>query len=215
MNLDKRYIAIEGVVGVGKTSLAELLAEAMNGELVLENSDGNPFLENFYENIPRYGFQTQVFFLLSRYQQQRQVCQQNLFKACAICDYIFARDRIFAALNLAEEELKLYEEIYSLLDTKLVKPDLVVYLQASVKTLKKRVRLRNRSVERSMTDDYLEKLCEAFNHFFFHYSESPLLVVNTDEIDFVSNPGDLGQLAEKIKYHKAGKEYFVPISVSM
>lgn len=214
MNLEKRYIAIEGVIGVGKSTLARLLGEALNAELIEDAGGENPFLGRFYEDPERYAFQTQMFFLLSRYQQQRELAQGNLFKTCAVSDYLFDRDKIFARLNLSDEELGLYEDIYSLLGQRRKKPDLVVYLQAGVKTLKKRIRLRNRSMEKSMRMDYIEELCQAFNHFFFYYTESPLLVVNTDEIDFVKNKADLDQLVEKIKYHRAGTEYFVPASVS-
>lgn len=215
MKMDKRYIAVEGVIGSGKTSLARLLGEFFNAELILDASDSNPFLEKFYEEPLRYRLQAQLFFLLSRYQQQREINQQNLFKSCAVSDYIFARDKIFARLNLADDELKLYEGVHSLLDHRLLKPDLVVYLQAGVKTLQKRIRLRNRPMEKKIKMEYIEGLSDAFNHFFFHYTEGPLLVVNTDEIDFVNNHGDFAQLVEKIKSHRAGVAYFVPAAVSV
>ena len=214
MNLEKRYIAIEGVIGVGKSTLARLLGEALNAEMIEDAGGENPFLGRFYEDSERYAFQAQMFFLLSRYQQQKEMAQGNLFKACAVSDYLFDRDKIFARLNLSDEELGLYENIYSLLDQRLKKPDLVVYLQAGVKTLKKRIRLRNRSMEKGMRMNYIEELCQAFNHFFFHYTETPLLVVNTDEIDFVKNKADLDQLVEKIKHHRAGVEYFAPAAAS-
>lgn len=214
MNMEKRYIAVEGVIGVGKTSFARMLGEVMNAQLILDDSNANPFLEKFYEDPSRLAFQTQVFFLLSRFQQQKEITQQNLFKSCVVSDYLVARDKIFAGVNLSEKELKLYESIYSLLDEKLTKPDLVIYLQASVDTLIKRIRLRNRAYEVKIDEEYLEKLSMAFNHFFFHYNESPLLVVNTDEIDFVRNQRDRDQLFEKIKFHRAGKEYFRPLSFS-
>lgn len=214
MNIEKRYIAIEGVIGVGKSSLARLLTEALNAELIEDAGGENPFLGRFYEDPERAAFQAQMFFLLSRYQQQKELAQGNLFKSCAVSDYLFDRDKIFARLNLSDEELALYEDIYALLDQRLKKPDLVVYLQAGVKTLKKRIRLRNRPIEKNMRMDYIEELSHAFNHFFFHYVDTPLLVVNTDDIDFVKNKADLDQLLEKIRLHRAGVEYFAPASVA-
>ncbi|MBI5185679.1 MAG: deoxynucleoside kinase [Nitrospinae bacterium] len=214
MTLDKRYIAVEGVIGSGKTSLARLLSEFLNAELILDAGESNPFLEKFYEDPSRYRLQAQLFFLLSRYQQQREINQQNLFNVYTVSDYIFARDGIFARLNLSDDELKLYEDVYSLLDQRLAKPDLVVYLQAGVKTLRKRIRLRDRPMERGIAAGYIEGLCEAFNHFFFHYTEAPLLIVNTDEIDFVRNKGDLARLVDKINSHRAGVECFVPVTAS-
>jgi len=214
VNLAKRYIVVEGSIGAGKTSLARLLADGMNAELMLDNSAMNPFLKTFYDRPDLYGFQTQIFFLLSRYRQQKESLQQPLFKSCTISDYLFDRDRIFAGVNLSLEELKLYEAVSSLLDPHPARPDLVVYLQASVSTLRKRIHQRNRAMEKKMDRKYLEDLCDAFNHFFFHFTECPLLVVNTDQIDFVHHEGDLQQLIEKIRNHRAGREYFAPLSVS-
>lgn len=212
MIFEQRHIAIEGAIGVGKTSLARLLGEKMNAELVLDNSAKNPFLKEFYEDPSRFAFQTQVFFLLSRYRQQQETIRQDILKTCIISDYLFIRDKVFAQLNLSEEEMQLYDEIYSLMDSKLKRPDLVVYLQASIKTLKKRMRLRNRSEEKRVSEEYIEKLCATFDHFFFDYTDGPILVVNTDEIDFVKNEKDLEQLVEKIEHHRAGREHYAPIS---
>lgn len=207
-----RYIAIEGPIGVGKTSLAKLLAKEFDAQTILETSEENPFLSEFYADRKRMAFQTQIFFLLSRYRQQQELFQQDLFKRTTIIDYIFARDRIFAYLNLEEAELSLYEQIYSLLHERIPKPDLVIYLSASVDAIMERIRLRGREFEKDITRDYLEELNDTFNRFFFHYSDTPLLVINTSEIDFVKHPGDLKDLVKQIRSMKKGTQYYVPMS---
>ncbi|MBU0509443.1 deoxynucleoside kinase, partial [bacterium] len=180
-----RYIAIEGVIGVGKTSLATLLTERLNGRLVLEKPEENPFLENFYQDPRHYAFQTQLFFLLSRFRQQQEVPEPDLFHPVVIADYLFAKDRIFAYINLSEAEIALYEKVMALLEVRLRKPELVVYLQSSTERLMKNIRMRNRSYERDMSESYIRTLNEAYNHFFFHYDETPLLIVNATAIDYV------------------------------
>lgn len=207
-----RYIAIEGPIGVGKTSLAKLLAKEFDAQTILETSEENPFLSEFYADRKRMAFQTQIFFLLSRYRQQQELFQQDLFNKITIIDYIFARDRIFAYLNLDENELALYEQIYSLLHERIPKPDLVIYLSASTDTLIERISLRGRDFEKNISMDYVEELNQAFNRFFFHYSETPLLVINTSEIDFVRHPGDLKDLVKQIRSMKKGTQYYVPMS---
>ncbi len=207
-----RYIAIEGPIGVGKTSLAKLLAKEFDAQTILETSKENPFLSEFYADRKRMAFQTQIFFLLSRYRQQQELFQQELFNKTTIIDYIFARDRIFAYLNLDDNELALYEQIYSLLHERIPKPDLVIYLSASTDTLLERIESRGRDFEKNISKDYMEELSQAFNRFFFHYSETPLLVINTSEIDFVKNPGDLKDLAKQIRTMKKGTQYYVPMS---
>lgn len=207
-----RYIAIEGPIGVGKTSLAKLLAVELDAQTILESSEENPFLSEFYADRKRMAFQTQIFFLLSRYNQQQELFQQDLFNKTTIIDYIFARDRIFAYLNLDNNELALYEQIYSLLHERIPKPDLVIYLSASTDTLLERIESRGRDFEKNITKDYIEELNQAFNRFFFHYSDTPLLVINTSEIDFVKNPADLKDLVKQIRLMKKGTQYYVPMS---
>ncbi|MBI5587314.1 MAG: deoxynucleoside kinase [Deltaproteobacteria bacterium] len=207
-----RYIAIEGPIGVGKSSLAEFLAKGLNGRTLIEEVDANPFLSNFYADIKKYAFQTQLFFLLSRYQQQKGMFQQELFSSTVISDYLFAKDRIFAYLNLDENELGLYEQVYRLLDTRIPKPDLVIYLQASTDVLLKRIGKRNKEYEKNVKEEYLEKLVEAYNRYFFYYSDTPLLVVNTSEIDFVNNPADLTNLVKEIKKMKGGSQHYIPLT---
>ncbi|MEK6691826.1 MAG: deoxynucleoside kinase [Nitrospirota bacterium] len=207
-----RYIAIEGPIGVGKTSLAKLIAKEFDAQTILETSEENPFLSGFYADRKRMAFQTQIFFLLSRYRQQQELFQQDLFDKTTIIDYIFARDRIFAYLNLDDNELALYEQIYSLLHERIPKPDLVIYLSAATDTLTERIELRGRDFEKNISKDYVEELNQAFNRFFFHYSETSLLVINTSEIDFVKNPGDLKDLAKQIRTMKKGTQYYVPMS---
>ena len=207
-----RYIAIEGPIGVGKSSLADLLAQKMGGSTLLEEVDSNPFLSSFYGDIKKYAFQTQLFFLLSRYQQQKDMFQRELFSSTVVSDYLFAKDRIFAYLNLDENELGLYEQVYRLLDTRIPKPDLVIYLQASTDVLFDRIRLRNKDYEKSVREDYLTKLIDAYNRYFFYYNETPLLVVNTTEIDFVNNAADLANLVKEIKTMKGGSQHYIPLS---
>ena len=207
-----RYIAIEGPIGVGKTSLAELLAKEFSGATLIEEVDANPFLPKFYSDAKKYAFQTQLFFLLSRYQQQKEMFQRELFNSAVISDYLFAKDRIFAYLNLDENELGLYEQVYRLLDTRIPKPDLVIYLQASTDVLLDRIRLRNTDYEKGVREDYLAKLIDAYNRYFFYYNDTPLLVVNTTEIDFVNNAADLANLVKEIRTMKGGSQHYIPLS---
>lgn len=207
-----RYIAIEGPIGVGKSSLAELLAKEFNGRTLIEEVDSNPFLPKFYEDIKKYAFQTQLFFLLSRYQQQKEMFQQQLFESAVISDYLFAKDRIFAYLNLDENELALYEQVYRLLDTRIPKPDLVIYLQASTGVLFERIEKRNKDYEKSVKEEYLENLIDAYNRYFFYYTDTPLLVVNTTEIDFVDNVADLSNLVKEIRAMRGGAQHYIPLS---
>lgn len=206
-----QYIVIEGPIGVGKTSLARLLAEEFNGRCILEKSEENPFLSHFYQDRKKYAFQTQVFFLLNRFQQQREIAQLDLFNQVTFCDYLFARDRIFALLNLDENELALYEKIFHLLIGRIPSPDLVIFLQARPEVLLQRVKVRNIPYEKEIDLDYFKKVTEAYNYYFFHYDESPLLVVNTSEIDFVNRKEDLNQLIREIKGMKKGTWYFIPL----
>jgi deoxyguanosine kinase len=206
------FIAIEGVIGVGKTSLCELLAEAWTGRLIFEEVDENPFLPRFYEDRKSYAFQTQLWFLLSRYRQLSEaVAQQDLFHRIAICDYLFAKDRIFANINLDDDELQLYNHVAATLEAQIPPPDLVVYLQASNEVLLRRIERRGRPYEFNMDPTYVGLLNEAYNHFFFHYDRTPLLVINTDGIDFMSDRGDLEEIVEQIAKTRSGVTYYQPL----
>ena len=202
-----RYIVVEGPIGVGKTSFVKLLAEALQARTVLERAEENPFLSKFYGDSDKFAFQTQIFFLLTRYQQQQEILQTELFQQNIISDYLFAKDRIFAYLNLSEDELVLYEWIYQLLDQRVVKPDLVIYLQAPVQVLLKRIRKRALWYEKEMDQEYLEKVSKAYNTFFFHYKDTPLLVVNTSNIDFVHREADMMNLIREIQNTEKGVRY--------
>jgi deoxyadenosine/deoxycytidine kinase len=205
-----KNIVIEGPIGVGKTSLVNLLSKKFSARRVLEAAEDNPFLKHFYTDTKRYAFQTQLFFLLSRYRQQMELAQQDLFQQNVVCDYLFDRDKIFAYLNLDDNELALYEQIYSLLKARVIVPDVVIYLQASTEILLERIKRRGREYEKHMSKQYVEELNQAYNYFFFHYSETPLLVINTSVIDFVKNPADLDDLTRQIRNAKKGTEYYTP-----
>ena len=208
---ENRYVVVEGVIGVGKTSLARMLSERLQAKLVLEEVEENPFLKDFYQDRERYAFQTQMHFLFSRYQQQRSLRQLDLFHERMVSDYLFQKDRIFAGLNLSERELALYERLVGWLELDVMKPDAVVYLQASPDTLMMRIARRGRPYERDMSRDYIRQLNDAYNHFFFHYMDAPLLVVNTNSIDFVNNPEDFEDLMRRILTHRQGTTYYAPI----
>jgi deoxyadenosine/deoxycytidine kinase len=207
-----RYIVVEGPIGVGKTSLVEMLVKEFGARPVYEAVEQNPFLERFYEDRAKYAFQTQLFFLLSRYQQQREMRQPELFKRSVISDYLFAKDRIFAYLNLSDDELALYEQVFRMLDAQIPKPDLVIYLQATPDVLVHRIELRGKYFERNIAPDYLERLSQAYADYFFHYTESPLLTINTSEIDFVKHPEDFALLVKEIRSMRAGTRSFVPLT---
>jgi deoxyguanosine kinase len=204
-----RHVAIDGPIGVGKTSLAELLARRFHGTKILEDVD-NPFLGEFYKKKTGSAFQTQLFFLLSRYQQQREIAQIDLFTNLVLADYHFPKDKIFACLNLDDSELLIYDKLYSLLADSVPKPDLVLYLQGSLETCMKRIKKRSRSIEKGITPEYLAQLIEAYNYYFYHYEETPLLVVDTNEIDFVNQPADFEDLVAQIQKAKRGVQYYVP-----
>jgi deoxyguanosine kinase len=209
--LENRYIVVEGVIGAGKTSLARMMSERLQGKLVLEEVEENPFLKDFYRDRERYAFQTQMHFLFSRFQQQRNLRQMELFSERMVADYLFQKDRIFASLTLSEQELALYERLVGWLELEVLTPDIVVYLQANPDTLLRRIQKRGRLFEKDMDPGYIRQLNEAYNHFFFHYMGSPLLVVNTNAIDFVNNPEDFEDLLARIKSHRQGTTYYQPI----
>ncbi|MCK9279711.1 MAG: deoxynucleoside kinase [Melioribacteraceae bacterium] len=206
-----KYIAIEGVIGAGKSSLANLLASKLGANLVLEEFELNPFLEKFYDDRKRYAFQTQMFFLINRFKQQQQIMQPNLFLNYIVSDYIFDKDRIFAYLNLSGEELKLYETIFPLLERDIPKPDLVIFLQSSTDRLLQNIKKRDRKIEKSLSINYLDELSDAYNSFFFKYNKTPLLIVNTSEFDFVNNSNHFDELYNQIFRSDRGFiEYFNP-----
>ncbi|MBI4518179.1 MAG: deoxynucleoside kinase [Deltaproteobacteria bacterium] len=206
-----RYIVVEGPIGVGKTTLARLLADAFEARLVLEQVEENPFLKKFYEKPRQHAFQTQLYFLLTRYRQQRELAQQDLFSQNTVVDYLFAKDQIFAQLNLDADELALYRQLFGLLDARLPKPDLVVYLQARSNVLLSRLRKRDRDYERRIVPEYIERVAEAYRDFFFYYEETPLLVVNCSEIDFVANSDEMADLIREIKGMGQGVQHYIPL----
>ena len=207
-----RYIVTEGPIGVGKTSLTTLLAEELGARLIFEQAEENPFLTKFYQDPARYRFQTQMFFLLSRFSQQQEMAQPDLFTRITISDYLFDKDRIFAYLNLDDHELALYEQFYKILEPKIVRPDLVIFLQADTDTLLRRIKQRGRSFESGISHDYIASVNEAYNQFFFRYADTPLLVINTSDIDFVHRKEDLDDLLKQILSMKQGTLYYVPRS---
>jgi deoxyadenosine/deoxycytidine kinase len=204
------YLGIEGVIGVGKTTLAKAVAAATGARLVLEEVEENPFLERFYEDPRRFAFQTQVFFLLSRYRQQEFLRQGDLFATSIVTDYIFAKDRVFAYLNLDDRELALYERLATVLEASIPTPDAVIYLQAGTDVLMERVAKRGRPYERHITSDYLTRLNESYNHFFFHYQASPLLVVDANHVNFTTDARELQALLEQVKGLGPGTSYYAP-----
>jgi len=209
---DIRHIAIEGVIGAGKTTLAQMLSERLGARLVLERFEENPFLPKFYEDPEHFAFQTQIFFLLSRYKQQQDLFQADLFQDFLISDYIFEKDKIFAYLTLADEELKLYETLLNAIERNVPTPDLVVYLQCSVERLMNNIRSRARKMEENISEDYIRDLNEAYNYFFFRYKATPLLIVKATDIDFVGNNDDFEDLLEQIlRPNKAPVEYYNPV----
>jgi len=206
------YVAIEGVIGVGKTSLAHLLEERLNAKLVMEKFDENPFLPDFYLDPERYAFQTQLFFLLSRYRQQQELRQTEVFHKLVISDYMFVKDRLFASLNLDDKEMSLYDSVAKILEKNILNPDLVIYLQAETPKLMERITLRGRDFEKNMSPDYIDALNQIYNEYFFRYQEIPLLIINTNDIDFVHNEEDLEEVIRYIRQPVSGTKFFNPAS---
>lgn len=208
-----RSIAVEGPIGVGKTSFVELLAEKFDAHRVLEQLD-NPFLEDFYKDKKGAAFQAQLFFLLNRFRQLQDLSQRDLFHQVTLLDYIFPKDKIFAYLNLDDSELLIYDKLYAVLEEQSPKPDLVIFLQAETRVLMERIRQRDRSYEQQISDDYINEVNKAYNYFFFHYSQTPLLVIDTNQIDFVHQPEHLDELVEQIKKMERGVQYYKPLGTS-
>ncbi|MBW1996963.1 MAG: deoxynucleoside kinase [Deltaproteobacteria bacterium] len=210
--MEHHYIVIEGPLGVGKTSLAMMLADKINAQTLMEDVNENPFLINFYQNPRKYSFQAQIFFLLRRYNLAMELTQMDLFRRVVVSDYLFDKDRIFAKTNLEDDEFWLYEQLFQILKRRIPGPDLVIFLQARTEVLLERIRKRNRRYEKAITYKYLEKINQGFNDFFFHFSDCPLLVINASEIDFVNVPEDFEDLIRRIREMKSGTQYYVPFS---
>lgn len=209
--MSSRYIVVEGPIGVGKTSLARSLAEEFDARLILEQVEENPFLKKFYESPRQNAFPAQLFFLLSRFRQQRDLAQQELFNRNTVADYLFAKDQIFAQVNLGPDEFGLYRQLYQVLEPRLVKPDLVVYLQARTEVLLSRLRKRDRDYERRIAADYVERIAEAYRSFFFHYDDTPLLVVNCSDIDFLDHSDEMNDLVREIRSMGKGTQHYIPL----
>lgn len=196
-----KHIAIEGAIGAGKTSLVLQLSKKYHARVILEAVEENPFLSRFYEDIRGYAFQTQIFFLLSRYDQQVKAAQQELFRQLSFSDYMFAKDRIFAHLNLSGNELKMYEHLYQIMCKDTPAPDLIVYLRTTTDMLMKRIILRDRPFERKISYQYMQRLNNAYEDYFRNienFQQSRLVVIDTDELDFVGNRRDLETICQKI-----------------
>ena len=207
-----KYIAVEGAIGVGKTSVVTRLAERLDAATVLEEVGQNPFLKDFYDGKGGAPFQVELFYLLSRYRQQQELLQRHLFQQVTLSDYVFDKSKLFAYLTLDDNELLIYDKLYGLLAESVPAPDLVVYLQAPTEVLLRRIRQRGRPEEEALSEEYLAEVNRAYNHFFFHYSQTPLLVVNTSEVDFVHRDEDLEDLLKQIRGMGRGTQYYVPLA---
>ena len=205
------HIAIEGTIGVGKSSLAKILGEHLNAKLILEEFEDNPFLTDFYKNSERYAFQTQLFFLLSRYRQQQLLQQTDLFTKTLVSDYMFVKDRLFAALNLSDKEMSLYNTVAKILEKSISVPDMVIFLQSDTDRLMQNIKIRGREYEKMIDWKYIDALNQMYNEYFFRYDSSPLLIINTNDIDFVNNNNDLEKILEFIRTPGQGTRYYNPL----
>ena len=205
-----RFIAVEGPIRVGKSSLAEVLAERL-GALHLRDPEDNPFLEGFYRERPGAAFEAQLYFLIERYKQLRDLDLSATANRTVVSDYVFEKDKIFAYLNLSDAELRLYNEYYKLLREEIPIPDLVIYLQARPETLRRRIAKKNVPMENHISDEYLKEVVKAYEHFFFHYDSTNLLVIETSEIDFVDRNEDLEQVLRRLSEPVKGMQYFLPL----
>jgi deoxyadenosine/deoxycytidine kinase len=205
------HIAIEGTIGVGKSSLAKILCARLEAKLILEEFEENPFLVDFYNNPDRFAFQTQLFFLLSRYRQQQELLQTDLFAKTLITDYMFVKDRLFAALNLNDKEMSLYNSVATILEQTVSLPDMVIFLQADTDRLMQNIKIRGREYEKNIDWRYIDALSQVYNEYFFRYDKSPLLIINTNDIDFVNNQHDLEEIINFIRTPGEGTRYFNPI----
>ena len=209
-SLPVHYIAVDGPIGVGKTTLVELLAQRFDGVKILEDVS-NPFLPAFYGDRPGAAFQTELYFLLSRFKQQQDIAQRNLFDRLLVADYTFPKNRIFAYLNLSDDELMLFDKLYTLLEPQLAIPDLVIYLVADLDTCMGRIGKRQRDFERDMSTEYMTELIDAYNHYYHYYNRSPLLVVDTRNLNFAEQPDDFGDLIQRISQPIKGTQYYQPL----
>ena len=210
MKLSSYHICIEGTIGVGKTSLVKLLAEEMEAKTVLEKFEDNPFLGDFYSDRDRYAMQTQLFFLLSRYKQQQELQQIDMFTKSVISDYMFDKDRLFAALNLSDIELDLYNKIANELQKNIVYPDLTIFLQSETDRLMYNIKIRGREFEKNMDYRYIDNLNQIYNEYFFRYNKGPLVIINTNDIDFVNDKNDLKEILDIIQKPINGTKYYNP-----
>ena len=210
--LNQCHIAIEGAIGVGKTTLAHKLAEHFNASVLLEDVDENPFIELFYQDPNRHAMSVQLSFFFSRLKQWQKLQQPNLFQQGLISDYIFAKDRLFANLNLTDEEFALYEQVTRLISEDLTPPDLVVYLQSDPDIIMQRIQFRNREMEHALSEDYLRRVMAAYDEFFFHYNETPLLIVQTDHLNFAASDDDVKQLIQRIESMRSPTEFWAEVT---
>ena len=209
-SLPFHYLAIDGPIGVGKTTLVEMLTRRFEGVKVLEDAE-NPFLDKFYKDRPGAAFQTQLYYLLSRFKQQQEIVQRELFQRLVVADYPFEKDRIFAYLNLSDDELLIYDKLYTMLESQVPPADLVLYLVADVDTCMARIRKRRRGYEKKMSEDYLAELIDAYNHYYHHYRRSPLLVVDTRRLNFPAREDDFEELLSQLRSPIKGTHYYQPL----
>ncbi len=205
-----RYLAVDGPIGVGKTTLVEMLGRRFEGVKMLEDV-ANPFLADFYRDRPGTAFQTELYFLLTRYKQQLESQQRELFERLLLADYTFPKNRVFAYLNLSDDELMLFEKLYRLLEPQVPTPDLVLYLVADTATCMNRIKRRQRAIEQRMSEDYIAQLIDAYNHYYYHYDTTALLVVDTRHLDFPHREEDFEELIHQLERPIRGTEYFVPV----
>ena len=203
-----RYIVVEGPIGAGKTSLARQLADHLDADMLLEQPEDNPFLPRFYDDMPRFALPTQLTFLFQRADQLRQLAQLDMFRQPTVSDFLLDKDPLFARLNLSDDEYTLYEKVYRHLKPQTATPDLVIYLQAPVDTLLARVRMRGVSFEQAIPDEYLARLADAYARFFYQYDAAPLLIINSERLNFVDDPAHLKMLLARVDGMRARREFF-------